>query len=389
MKKSARLLFVLLFLMTAIIGCNGKKEEPEVKKPQLLNCPTNHEMEFGGVYIETTIDDFNKLGFKYGDAIKIEFSNGYVLEDLPYYNGYYVDAGQLLLVGYPGYDYIKATANYGDDLWITAGIKEDTTASIYLVEEGKYLDNQKARDIHYTDYRKDYPSDEVFANFRNVVVGNIKPGVFYRSASPCDNQHNRAPYVDKLCAEAGINFIMNLADNDAKIQKYINAEDFDSPHFLELYNNGQVELLAMSMNFNDDDFKQKIVEGLNAVARVALGFTAASNSNGPYLVHCTEGKDRTGFICMLIEALCGASYQELVDDYMLTYDNYYKINLQKDPEKYHLILEKNLVPMIKALVNDDSVDITTADLSVYVRNYLIRIGMSETAIDRLISKFCD
>ena len=38
-----------------------------------------------------SIDDFNKLGFEYGDSVNVSFTNGYELTDIPYYNGYYVD----------------------------------------------------------------------------------------------------------------------------------------------------------------------------------------------------------------------------------------------------------------------------------------------------------
>ena len=131
----------------------------------------------------------------------------------------------------------------------------------------------------------------------------------------------------------------------------------------------------MSMNYNADDFKAKLVEG----------FTALSKEDGSFLVHCTEGKDRTGFVCMLLEALCGASYEEIVDDYMITYDNYYKITEKTDKTKYDTILEKNLVAMIKAVVGDSSVDVTKADLSAYAKDYLKSAGMKESDIEGLIS----
>ena len=65
-----------------------------------------HETKFGGVYFDITIEDFNALGFAFGDSVDVAFSNGKTLNDLPYYNGYYVDMGEPLLVGYPGYPYL-------------------------------------------------------------------------------------------------------------------------------------------------------------------------------------------------------------------------------------------------------------------------------------------
>ena len=368
-------LLAVLFIAVAPIGCS-KKQDAALSVKDL---PVIHEPEFGGVYIKMTIDDFNAVGFRYGDSVTVTFSNGYTMDDLPYFSGYYVNVGEPLLVAYPGYDYIKAAINYGKDVWEFAGLDDSMTATITLKAHGTYLDVQEASDIHYKDEREKYPSDVVFANFRVVEVGRLKKGTLYRAASPCDNQHNRAPYVDALIRDAGVNCIVDLADNEGKVQKYIAAEDFNSPYWLSLYEGGHVILLSMSMNFQADDFKAKVCEGLKAM----------SAQEGPYLVHCTEGKDRTGFMCMLIEALAGASYQEIVGDYMITYDNYYQITEQSDKAKYDTILNRNLVAMIRYIVNDDSVDITTADLSLYARNFLLSIGMTDAEIDALLNRIAD
>ena len=108
-KRSFRIVLIAALILALCIGlsaCSGKKDED----PKIEGFAIQHEPEFGGVYIEITIDDFNQLGFVYGDSVKVVFSNGYTLEDVPYYNGYYVDAGQPLLIAYPGYEYIKALA---------------------------------------------------------------------------------------------------------------------------------------------------------------------------------------------------------------------------------------------------------------------------------------
>ena len=86
----------------------------------------------------TTIDQFNALGYEYGDSVNVTFSNGYTLEDIPYYNGYYTATGEPLLIAYPGYDYIKAAINNSADLWLVADLDEDDTADIELNERGKY-----------------------------------------------------------------------------------------------------------------------------------------------------------------------------------------------------------------------------------------------------------
>ncbi len=373
--RSSKILSVFLAVVL-LLSCLSACSEKQASAPSVDGLGLIHETEFGGVYLKMTIDDFNAHGFEYGDSVTVRFSNGFTMDDLPYFNGYYVNVNEPLLVAYPGYDYIKAAINYGKDVWEFAGLDDGMTASVTLKERGKYLNVQEASDIHYYDEREKYPSDAVFANFRAVNVGRLKENVLYRSASPCDNQHNRASYVDALIGEAGINCVVDLADNEAKVQKYMAADDFRSPYWLSLYEGGHVILLSMSMNFQAEDFKAKVCDGLRAM----------SAQEGPYLVHCTEGKDRTGFMCMLLEALAGASYRELVDDYMLTYDNYYKITEQSDKTKYDTILNRNLVAMIRYIVNDDSVDITTADLSVYARSFLLSVGMTDAEIDAVLAR---
>ena len=371
---SVLLIFSLLF---AFAACGADQPADDASQPlQTEALGVIHEPEFGGVYIKMTIDDFNALGFQYGDSVRVAFSNGYTMDDLPYYNGYYVDAGQPLLVAYPGYDYIKAAFNYGDDLWDIAALKETDTATVTLIAHGAFLDVQQARDIHYFDEREKYDSDEIFANFRNVAVGELKENVLYRSASPCDNQHNRAPFVDRLIEAAGVNCIVNLSDTESKIEGYLAASDFDSPYFRSLYQNGNVLLLSMNMNYTSDEFKQKLANGLTAMAE----------KEGPYLVHCTEGKDRTGFVCILLEAFAGASYEEIAADYMLTYDNYYGITAESDPAKYNTIKEKNVDAMLQSITGDETADITTADLAASAAAYLQNAGMTEASVAALREK---
>lgn len=378
MKKYILIILTVLIAVFGVIYYGNNNNKPVDPEEEVIEdgYEIEHEERFGGVYIKISIDDFNEMGYEYGDSVDISFSNGYEMTDIPYYNGYYVDEGEPLLVAYPGYPYIKVTLNYGDDLWYLAELEEGDKATVELREKGTYLDNQKARDIHYSDEQGD-KSDAEFGNFRNVKVGNMKDNILYRSASPVDNQHKRAACVDRQIAEVGVNFIINLSDSEEDLVTHINKDDFNSPYFLSLYEKGNVIALGMSASYKTKDFNEKLVKGL----------TAASEHEGPYLVHCVEGKDRTGYVCMLLEALAGASYQEIVDDYMITYDNYYDINEESDPERYRLIKEKNIDIMFEHINGKKLYGIP--DLRAEAKNFLMNEGMSEEAIDTLISKLSD
>lgn len=375
--KKVLSIILSIFMVFTLLACNKKKL-------QIKNIDITNEEEFGGIYIKKTIEEFNELGFTFGDSVDITFTNGYKLKDIPYYNGYYVDAGSTLLVGYPGYDYIKAAINYGDDLFVVANLSLEDKATITLNKTGKYLDIQKSCDITYYDDKSLFESDEIFANFRAMNVGNLKENILYRSASPCDNKRKRASTTDSLMEREEIKFIINLADTPEKIESYIEKEDFNSPYFLSLYQSEKFFLtytnddkdsvipLAMNMNYTSEEFAEK----------VALGFKSMLNSDGAILIHCQEGKDRTGFVCIVIEALMSATYKEIVDDYMLTYNNYYGIDINDD--RYEIIKKRNVDAMLKFICKD--ADYTKGDLSSYARNYLKYGGMTDTEITQLINK---
>lgn len=47
-------------------------------------------------------------------------------------------------------------------------------------------------------------------------------------------------------------------------------------------------------------------------------FRALSDSEGPVLIHCAAGKDRTGLLAALTHHLLGVGHDDLVEDYLLT-----------------------------------------------------------------------
>ena len=71
--------------------------------------------------------------------------------------------------------------------------------------------------------------------------------------------------------------------------------------------------------------------------------------DGPYLVHCTEGKDRAGFVAGLLEALMGSTVDEIKEDYMITYMNYYGV--EYGSEQYEKIAESNIHSLYEILLD--------------------------------------
>ena len=378
---TAILLAASLFCACAADGENGVQQvvpETEAAGADAALLSTGvvgveEDAEYGNVLIELSVEQFNALGFRYGDSVDARFSNGYALEDVPYYTGYYTQAGDPLIVDFSGSDDLIAAINYGT-LWDAAGLSDRDTVEITLHQAGKYLAIQEAMNLTYSDDRDDYASDEVFANFRSVHAGRVKENTIYRSASPCDNQHNRAPYTDALARDAGVKTIIDLAVSEAEIDGFMSSDDFDSPFFASLYKDGAVIPVNLQVDYTSDDYKTALIEALRQM----------SEREGPYLIHCLEGKDRTGFVCLLLEALTGAGYDELEKDYMISYDNYYGVDQQSEPEKYDTIVNNNLLPMLGFLAGaDKDANISSADFMSGAGNYLLSGGMTAEEINAL------
>jgi hypothetical protein len=98
-----------------------------------------------------------------------------------------------------------------------------------------------------------------------------------------------------------------------------------------------------------------------------------------------EGKDRTGYVCALLEGLCGATYEEIVADYLVTYYNYYGVTPDKDAEVCNSLvsLRLNTCLMYYAGVSDES-QLPKVDFAKAFANYLLSHGMSQQQLDALI-----
>ena len=370
--KGKRMIALILavLLLAALTGCSGKGKDKTVTTGDV---GVVKDTEFGNIYLDLTIEEFNKKGFAFGDSIDVTFSNGYTLEDIPYYSGYYVPVGAALAVGYPGYPHVMIARNYGSPMWEEIGAEENMKVVATVRETGKYAPIQELYSLTYSDVREKYDSDEQFANFRAFYGGDLTEGRFYRSASPCDNAHNRAGYADRVIEQAGIRTVMSLADSAEEMQGYRQAGDFDSPYYDSLTEEGSVLFLNLNANYRDPNF----------AAAASHALLEMTEMEGPYLIHCQEGKDRTGFVCSLILALAGASREEIREDYMVTYANYYGITKEKTPEKYEAVL--TFVDDFLYFVTDPNKQILTANLSLEegARDYLRYGGLTDEEIDRV------
>lgn len=250
---------------------------------------------------------------------------------------------------------------------------EGHAVTIRMKEKGGCLDVQKTMSMQYSNNRNDYTtlSDAEFANARVVKAGNIASGVLYRCASPFTNEYNRANYVSDYLESEKVTTVLNLADTKEKMQSY-----HDMPPFSRtLWEGGNVILCPLKADPTAEDFNNRLIEALKELP----------SRQAPYVVHCIEGKDRTGYVCALLEGLCGATYEEIVADYLITYYNYFLLTPEKDPDVCNTLLSLRLNPclMYYAGVSDEA-ELPNVDYAKAFSDYLLSHGMSRQQIDALI-----
>ncbi|MCQ2386340.1 MAG: tyrosine-protein phosphatase [Clostridia bacterium] len=351
------------------------QETPECCKKVVL-FHVSEDREFGSVRLDNAAKAFEKLGFRYGDSLDITFESGPELDERQlaeeFFNGYYGRTGTPVAVRYMGASEVLVAYCFGDAMWQKARCAEYGTASVKLNTKQKYLFCQQAMDLIYSEELSDFPSREAFSNFRMFSVGNVRKNAFFRGASPVNDVNRRAFITDGLIAEHGVRFILDLADTERKFKSYAERESFRSRYALELCKAGRVAFLGLTAAYRQEVFRRSLIEGL----------TEMMKNEGPVYIQCTEGKDRTGFVCLLLGALCGADIASLERDYMETYAMYYGITAENDPEKYGTILMQRFYDMALWLAGTSENELLTNDsVSLGARRYFKEGGAPDVWID--------
>lgn len=363
-----KVILSILLLLLCACGTNEIEKETLSVNGQIILTDDN-----GNADIDITNTDFLSKGFAYGDSLNIELENGYKLEDVPFLSGMYVEYGKAMVYGKANKDKVSFIQKYKSFVE-NSKASEQMSYTISLNEKGKYSNIENVGNLASTNNFEDYNDEVKFANFREVTVGNIKQGRLFRSASVIDNSANRVEYTSELALENGIKTIINVIDKQEEYDELLANLQGNSKTLIK---NTTVINAPISNDYQAEKNNKMIVEGLNELI----------SNDCPCLIHCLEGKDRVGYELAIIESLCNATYEEIVDDYMLTYDNYYGINKNSDIEKYNYIKETNIDAMLKFITN--SKDLDKVNYQEAAKIFLINYGMSEENVNALIAKLCD
>ena len=366
--KSA-FLFVLVSVLTLSTSCSNEGNPVEPFDEPVLKGVISTYNEYDGAMFDFTKADMEEAGFTVGDVISITFDDQTFV--VPYYDGYYTRSGEYLTVAYPSYPSICFTASLTGLPKELRGL-EGHSVTVRMKEKGGCLGVQKAMSMQYTNDRNDYPnlSDAEYAYARAAKAGHIADGVLYRCSTPFTNLYNRANYVSEYLESVKAGTVLNLADTEEMMRSY------DMPSFCRtLWDGGNVILCPLKADPTAEDYNNRLIAALKELP----------SRPAPYVVHCMEGKDRTGYVCALLEGLCGATYEEIVADYLVTYYNYYSVTPEKDRDACNTLISLRLNPclMYYAGISDEA-QLPNVDYAKAFSDYLLSHGMNKQQLDALI-----
>ena len=385
MKKLFKVIIALL-LVTNLFSCTKQQNNIPNKNEAAFRTTIKDIEKYGNLVLDTSGDAFFKNGFDYGDVVNVNINN--TDYEMPIGSNYSdVAQGEMICRveidsnNNDNFGKVIIAINMGDFATFAKiatktkiddepGFKweyiinEPYDVYISMKEKSGYIENfiSNSLGLSRTNNRDDYANltDEEFANFRMIKTSNINDGILFRSSSPINPFINRNKYADIAMEAANIKSVINLADNEMKMKAYNRFEE-------SYYSTIKIIPLDLSIDFKAKEFKEGIVKAIKFIAE----------NEGPYLIHCDEGKDRAGYMSAIIECLMGATADEVVKDYMITYYNYYKVG--ENDERYNTIKTKNIEDTLERTFDVNS--IYGIDLKKECESFLISIGLTNSDIE--------
>jgi protein tyrosine/serine phosphatase len=220
------------------------------------------------------------------------------------------------------------------------------------------------------------PSNAEAVNFREIRIGSIAPNTLYRSSHPIkDNKQDRI--ISLLAAQAQIATVLNLSDTNSEIT----GKAIFAPWYNKLLKNNRVLALGMDFSFSSENFTKKLKKALKYI----------TISEGPWLIHCHAGVDRTGFVSMVLESFMGATLDDIINDYLMSFNSTYESSIFEQSHRADsLTVMRILSSMSSQIIDDKNLQYTAEN---YLRNTiklsvkdidLLRMKLSRIQINTLI-----
>lgn len=223
--------------------------------------------------------------------------------------------------------------------------------------KGYYFNNQANKDYNYLLLSKDIDEtklEEIYqsslasfriksrpedfknyfelTNFREVIGGDLGGKKLYRSYHPIipsrsnneelrDIEATRQSVLRDLLEKHSINNVINLSETKEELEIFLLSTP--SYYYKTLYNQEKIHNVPMSyetvyfMSSENTSFKQGELgfrDGIKSIVEYI------ASTEGPFLVHCRLGSDRTGVVIGFLQLFMGANKEEIKENYLKTND---------------------------------------------------------------------
>lgn len=362
MKKIIVLLLCLTFML--MLGCGTNTEESSAVTENSMYFATVDS--YGDVMLTLTVKEITDKGYAWGDAFEVTVNNEVILLPLTFSYTGVEEGGECLLCNEEA-EFAVLMVNDGSFAQ-KHGVSDGDAVKVVYKGKNMELPFEESK-YKRTNSRKDYKSDEAFANFREIKIGSIASGKLYRSSSPVNPKYKRNTYADGLIRKAGVKSVVNLADSIDNVGNYTG---YGESYYKTLVDSGNVVCLNATIYFEQADFKAKLIKGLRFL----------SKADTPVLIHCTEGKDRAGYFSMVTELIMGATLDEVINDYMESFVNYY--HYEEGCDEYNQAMNDGVYTMLYGITNTKTVEeLRNTDLTKAVTDMLIKDGLTQAEIDAI------
>jgi protein-tyrosine phosphatase len=165
-----------------------------------------------------------------------------------------------------------------------------------------------------------------FRDFGGLATADgmrVVAGRFYRSANPAGVTHEGMAQL----ARFGISTVVDLrglAERAKALADFTPARITIRPTPIEPKTSARLRAMLTEREVRAAHVRDVMIDSYRAyVNEAAEAFGAAlhailAESEGPVLVHCTAGKDRTGFVVAVLQSALGVPRQSIVEDYLAT-----------------------------------------------------------------------
>jgi hypothetical protein len=378
MDNRTKVVVTVFVVVVCIVGLYVAKDRAAEQEDDrlVIECSVDRFNEFGCAVLTVDMRSMDSLEAPYGTDLYVEFNGStYTAIFVQDYSGVPSFSMFVSFIGAQK-EYVVGVFNghFSEGHSISVG----DTVRLSVAGPNPYYSRLPNYLAGYSNSREDYPSDQVFANYRMLGGGDMAEDKVYRCSTPW-GLYGRGELSDEYLSEVGVERLIGMDRSMEEIADVVKKKgDLYSSH---LFLDGKVStrFLSPSVHSHPEEIGWVIDRILDSDGSVGL--------------FCKLGKDRTGIYCLILQALAGATLEEATDEFMLSFTNFYWI--MKGTDEYDAVYETNLFRILYLFQHPELIDsmldidwskaeLVDFDLQEVITGFLIDyIGIPVEKIDAL------